>query len=136
MSRDAAERWARTWEKGWNEGDVESIVALYADSAVFSSGPFRTPYLGRAGVRAYVGGAFGEEEQVAARFGVPIVDEDSAAVSWWASLRENGAEITLAGTSVLRFDADGLVISQWDTWHQTDGLVDPTGPLFPPTAER
>jgi hypothetical protein len=33
-------------------------------------------------------------------------------------LLENGAATTLAGTSVLRFDADGRVIEQWDAWNQ------------------
>lgn len=37
--------------------------------------------------------------------------------AWWASLREDGADATLAGTSVLRFDDDGLVIEQWDAWN-------------------
>ena len=50
----------------------------------------------------------------------PIVAGDRAAVSWWASLLENGREMTLAGTSVLRFDGDGLVIEQWDAWNQAD----------------
>ena len=47
----------------------------------------------------------------------PIVNGDRASVSWWASLREEGADTTLAGTSVLRFDPDGLVVEQWDTWN-------------------
>jgi hypothetical protein len=133
MNRAAAERWARTWERGWNEGDVESIVALYADDAIFSSHPFRPPYPGPGGVREYVSGAFAEESGVTARFATPIVGEDSAAVSWWATLVENGEEITLAGTSVLRFDAEGLVVEQWDTWHQAAGRVAPSGLPFPPT---
>jgi hypothetical protein len=40
-------------------------------------------------------------------------------------LTENGAEITLAGTSVLRFDPDGLVAEQRDTWNQADGRREP-----------
>ena len=59
-------------------------------------------------------------------FGQPIVDGDRAAVAWWASLTEDGREITLAGTSLLRFDADGLVADEWDTWNQADGRVAPT----------
>jgi hypothetical protein len=131
MIRAAAERWARTWERGWNEADVEAIVALYANDATFSSQAFRTPYRGRAGVRRYVSGAFAEESGVRARFATPIVGEDSAAVPWWATLVENGEEITLAGTSVLRFDAEGLVVEQWDTWNQATGRIDPSGLPFP-----
>lgn len=50
-----------------------------------------------------------------------------AAVEWWASLVEEGREITLAGTSVLRFGPDGLVIEQRDTWNQADGRSEPPG---------
>jgi hypothetical protein len=118
---DAARRWAETWQRGWNDRDVEAIVALYAENAVFSSEPFREPFAGPAGVRRYVAGAFAEEESADARFGQPVVAAGRAAVPWWARLVENGAPITLAGTSLLRFDADGLVVEQWDTWNQSDG---------------
>jgi hypothetical protein len=60
----------------------------------------------------------GEEEDPRVWMADPIVDGDRAAVSWWASLREGGSDATLAGTSVLRFDADGLVLEQWDAWNQ------------------
>jgi hypothetical protein len=68
-------------------------------------------------VRSYLSGAFGEEENPRVQVGMPIVHGDRAAVSWWASLREEGTDTTLAGTSALRFDADGLVAEQWDAWN-------------------
>jgi len=120
----AAHRWATTWERAWNAGDVDAIVSLYAPDAILSTAPFREPYRGRDGVRAYVSQAFGEEEEVSARFGVPIVDDGRAAVQWWATLRERGVVTTLAGTSVLRFDADGRVVDQWDAWHAVDAHWD------------
>ncbi len=121
----AARRWASTWQRAWEALEVGPIVALYADAAVFSSAPFRTPYRGPAGVRAYVAAAFAEEAEVRCRFGEPLVEADRAAVEWWASLVENGAEITLVGTSLLRFDAEGLVIEQRDTWNQASGRKEP-----------
>ena len=42
-----------------------------------------------------------------------------------AALLEAGEEATLAGTSVLRFDADGLVAEQWDAWHLIAGRCEP-----------
>ena len=51
--------------------------------------------------------------------------EDRAAVEWWAAVVENDAEITLAGVSVLRFDTAGLVLEQWDSWNQGEGLRKP-----------
>ena len=76
-------------------------------------------------MREYVSQAFAEEEEPRVWMGEPVVGAHHAAVEWWAALRENGAETTLAGTSVLKFDADGLVIEQRDAWNQADGRREP-----------
>jgi hypothetical protein len=124
---EAARRWAETWERAWAARDLEAILALYSDEVVYSSEPFRQPYRGLAGVRAYVGQAFAEEDQISTVFGRPLVDERGASIAWWATLIETGEEITLAGTSNVRFDADGRVVEQWDTWNQASGRVEATG---------
>jgi ketosteroid isomerase-like protein len=116
-SADAARRWAQAWRTCWERLDTEPIVALYADDAVLSTEPFREPYLGQDRVRTYVARVFAEEEDPHVNVAEPIVDGDLAAVSWWASLREDHVDTTLAGTSVLRFDPEGLVAEQWDTWN-------------------
>lgn len=123
--RDAARRWAETWRTAWERLDDEPIVALYSPDATFSTEPFRKPHRGPEGVREYVGRVFGEEAAPRVWTSAPIVDGDRAAISWWASLQEDGADVTLAGTSVLRFDADGLVVAQWDAWNATEGRRDP-----------
>ena len=69
--------------------------------------------------------ALGEEEDPKVWMSDPIVDGDRASISWWASLREDGADTTLAGTSVMRFDANGLVVEQWDTWNQVGERREP-----------
>lgn len=124
-TRDAARRWASIWQRAWESQDIEAIVELYAPDAVFSSQPFRPLDTGRGGIRAYVSGAFADEADVRAWFAEPVVDGDRAAVQWWAALLEAGEETTLAGTSVLRFDTDGLVADQRDTWNMAPGRRDP-----------
>ncbi len=116
-ARAAAARWAHVWKHAWEALDPEPVVALYAPDAVFSSEPFRDAYRGSTGVREYVERVFGEEEDVRVRVSTPIVDGDRASISWWASLREDGKDVTLAGTSVLRLGRDGLVVAQWDAWN-------------------
>lgn len=116
-TRAAAERWAATWRRAWEAHDPEPIVALYAPRSTFSSEPFREPYPGREGVREYVTRTFAEERGPRVWMSDPIVDGSRAAISWWASLVEDGTPTTLAGTSVLRFDTDGLVTEQWDAWN-------------------
>jgi hypothetical protein len=123
--KDAARTWATTWQRCWESGEVQPIVALYAPDAEFTSQPFRDVSHGRHGVRDYVAGAFADESEVRAWFGEPIIDGERASVEWWAALREAGEEVTLAGTSVLRFDADGLVEAQRDTWNMTAGRHEP-----------
>jgi hypothetical protein len=128
---DAARRWAEGWKRGWESLDPEPILACYAADAILSTEPFRQPYRGLAGVRSYVERVLGEEEDPRVWMADPIVDGRRAAISWWASLIEDGAETTLAGTSVLVFDADGLVIEQWDAWNQLPHRSDPPGDIGP-----
>jgi hypothetical protein len=112
-TREAAERWREVWARGWRAGEAEEIVALYAERAYFQSHPFREPQA----PRDYVEPTLAEEEWAECEFGEPIVDGDRAAVEWSAEtkLTDGGTE-TLAGVSLLRFDADGLVIEQRDFW--------------------
>lgn len=122
---DAAARWARVWHDAWEARDTEAIASLYAPDAVFSTEAFRVPYRGREGVREYVSQAFAEEREPRVWVGAPIVTGDRAAIEWWAAVVENDRPITLAGVSVLRFGADGLVTRQDDAWNQGEGLQQP-----------
>jgi SnoaL-like domain len=86
---------------------------LYADDAVFHSHPFRAHQ--RPG--EYVAWAFEDQAEAECRFGKPIVAGDRAAVDWWAVVTSrDGSVETLAGTSLLRFGARGLVVEQRDAW--------------------
>ena len=117
-AREAARLRAEAWKEGWEALDPEPIMARYAPSATHFTEPFREPGRDAAEVRAYVERVLAEEEDPRVWIGEPIVDGDRAAIPWWASLREEGADATLAGTSVIHFDADGLVVEQWDSWNQ------------------
>jgi len=119
QTRDAARRWVDAWMRGWRAQDVDLIDALYAEDSFFLSHPFREPQA----PREYVEWAFAEEEWAEPWFGEPLVDGDRAAVEWRAYVRENGREVTLAGTSLLRFREDGLCVEQRDAWAVEDGRV-------------
>jgi nuclear transport factor 2 (NTF2) superfamily protein len=122
---EAATRWARVWHDAWEARDTDAVVELYAPDVLFSTESFRVPYRGRSGVRTYVQQAFDEEWNPRVWVGEPVVEGNRAAIEWWAAVVENGVEITLAGISMLRFDADGLVVDQRDAWNQADGLHEP-----------
>jgi hypothetical protein len=110
---EAASRWAEVWSKAWPAADIEAIVALYTADAEYVSHPFRAPVR----PREYVGPVFAVQASAECRFGQPIVDGDRAAVDWWGAITDaDGSVETVAGTSLLRFDADGLVVEQRDAW--------------------
>ena len=114
----AARRWAETWTRAWPAADVDTIAALYAGRAVFYSQPFRD----REPPRRYVERVFGEQAAAECRFGEPVVSGDRAAVDWWGVITStDGSVETIAGTSLLTFDADGLVVEQRDAWASVQG---------------
>jgi hypothetical protein len=110
-TRQAAQRWAEVWERGWPGHDVAAISALYAEGAFLQRHPFRDP---EPGYRACT---FAEGESVECRFGVPIVDGDQAAVPSAQTRLTDGATEDLAGVSLLRFEADGLDLEERDFWN-------------------
>jgi hypothetical protein len=112
-TREAAQRWARVWERGWREHNAAAITALYAEGAVWQQHPFREPEPG------YLARVFAEEESAQCQFGTPLVDGGQAAVPWRAQTKlAGGGTEDLAGVSLLRFDADGLVTEERDYWNQ------------------
>ena len=118
----AARAWVEGWTKGWENGDAEAIGSLYAQDAVYRSHPFREP---EKSPRDYALRAFADEELAECRFGDPVVDGDRAAVEYWAVLRAEGEEETLAGIALLRFGEGGRVIEQRDYWSMQPGRAEP-----------
>jgi ketosteroid isomerase-like protein len=116
----AGRRWAKTWARAWRERDVDAIASLYADDALYRALAFREPDRGVSGVRRYLEENFAVEEELECWFGEPIAAGNRAAVEWWGTWVENGRRLTLAGTTVLRFDAGGLVVDHRDYWNELD----------------
>ena len=114
----AAQRWADVWRRSWPAADTAAIAALYADDAVFFSHPFRD----RQAPEEYVAWAFADQASAECRFGEPLAAGTRAAVDWWAVITgRDGTDQTVAGTSLLRFREDGLVVEQRDAWAEAAG---------------
>ncbi len=114
----AVRRWVAGWSQAWPGGDAARVAALYADGAVFFSHPFREAQA----PKEYALWAFGEQSEATCRFGEPVVSGDRAAVDWCAVIiGVDGSVETVAGTSLLRFAADGLVLEQRDAWSGEPG---------------
>jgi hypothetical protein len=123
MDTEAAARaWADAWERCWLALDAELLQPVYTADAVHRSHPFREP----GNPIEYARWALGEEEgEPEVWVGDPIVAGDRAAIEWWAVVIENGKLISLAGTSIIRFDEDGRAVEQNDYWGQADGRTPP-----------
>jgi hypothetical protein len=117
----SVERWIEGWKQAWNALDASFLDGVYADDCVYRSHPFRAP----APPLEYARRVLAEEDAVDARFGEPVVEGNRAAVEWWATLVEDGKEITLAGCSMLRFGPDGRCVEQRDYWAVADGRRGP-----------
>jgi hypothetical protein len=112
-TREAARRGTRIWQVNWVAHDAGSIAGLYAPDAIFRSHPFRQA----EPVREYVERVFAEEASAEPIFGEPLVEADRGVVDWRASTRlKDGGEENLSGVSLLRFNAEGLVVEPRDIW--------------------
>jgi hypothetical protein len=118
----AARAWSEAWTQSWRRLDAELLMPVYRPETVHRSHPFREP----GNPIEYARWALAEEEgEPEVWMGDPIVAGDRAAVEWWAVVIENGKEVSLAGTSILRFGEDGRVVEQSDYWGTTDGRTPP-----------
>jgi hypothetical protein len=118
----AARAWVEAWTRAWRALDPELLEPVYAPDAVQHSHPFREA----GSPMEYVRSAFAEEEgEPEVWMADPIVTGDRAAIEWWAVIVENGKQISLAGTSVVRFADDGRAVEQTDYWGQADGRIPP-----------
>ena len=121
-ARDVARRWAAIWP-GVAAADVDAIAALYAQDAVFYSHPFRD----RQGPAEYAAWAFADQALLsAARRASRGRTASSGRLVGRRHCQERSVQ-SLAGTSLLRFDAAGLVVEQRDAWAETAARADDLG---------
>lgn len=133
-SAAAARAWVDAWTEGWANHQADVIAERYATNCVFLSHPFRVPARGRTGAATWIREAFADEQTAQFAFGVPLVSGDTrAAVEYRAVITgTDGAQRTLAGTTILRFDMEGLVVEHRDYWAMADGDLGLDLPIDPP----
>jgi SnoaL-like domain len=120
--------WLDGYRRAWEGKDAEAAAALFTADAVYQDHPLTEPHLGRDGVRAYWSGVTATQEDVEVRFGRPIVGDDGrhAAVEFWVTMRNAGAEVTLTGILFLRFDVEGLCEELREAWFFAEGRQQPS----------
>jgi hypothetical protein len=117
--------WLAEYRRAWMERDPDAAAALFTDDALYREQPYDEPFVGPAGVRDYWARATATQEAVELEYGTPVVVGDRAAVEWWVTLLKAGAEITLAGEFMLRFDEHGFCRELREYWHFAEGRRKP-----------
>jgi hypothetical protein len=125
-TRTALKRWIEGYTQAWLKHDVEKIVALFSEKAIYSSHPFRDRYVGRAAIREYTTWAFSTEEEIySVKFGQPLVEGSRAVVEYWTTMKERGKSVTLAGSIFIEFGSDGFCTELREYWDTREGIENP-----------
>ena len=119
------DQWLDGYRTAWESRDAEAAAALFTDDATYREEPYAEPFVGRAAVRDYWTRVTATQSEITFRYGTPLVVGDRAAVEWWVTLLNGGAEVTLAGEFWLRFDADGRCRELREYWHYAEGFRTP-----------
>jgi len=93
--------WVDEYGRAWRDKDADAVVALFTEDAEYRSSPFRDPSVGSTGIRDYWMRATSSQEDADVRMGTPVVAGDRVVVEWWATMRDEGEEITLPGCLLL-----------------------------------
>jgi steroid delta-isomerase-like uncharacterized protein len=117
--------WIDAYARAWREGDAEAAAALFTETAMYRSAPFRPPHVGREEIVRYWREEPARHERVELCFGTPVVQGRRVAVEWWASMVQDGETVTGPGCLVLRFDRDGRCEELREYWHEQPGRHEP-----------
>jgi nuclear transport factor 2 (NTF2) superfamily protein len=117
--------WLAEYRRAWIERDPDAAAALFTEGSLYREQPYDEPFAGPAGVRDYWARVTETQEDVELEYGIPVVDGNRVAVEWWVTMLNGGAEITLAGEFMLRFDENGLCRELREYWHVGEGRTRP-----------
>jgi ketosteroid isomerase-like protein len=122
-----AQEWIDAYFRAWEARDPEAAMALFTEDARYYDHPLQPPHEGQPGVRTYWATATSTQDRVKTRVGMPVVSADGrrAAVEWWVTMLNGGAEVTLVGILVLRFAGDGRCEELREAWFFETGQHEP-----------
>lgn len=126
MTPDAVyHEWLETYRRAWIERDASAAAALFTEEAIYRERPFQAPFVGREAIRQYWTTVTATQSDVELTYGEPIVGDHRLAVEWWATLRNDGVPVTLAGEFLLLFTDAGLCRELREYWIVAEGRIDP-----------
>jgi nuclear transport factor 2 (NTF2) superfamily protein len=119
------QQWLEGYRTAWEGRDADAAAALFTEDARYRQQPYEDPHRGRQGVHDYWTTVTATQSDIRLRYGTPVVTGNRAAVEWWATLKNDGVGITLAGEFLLVFDESGLVRDLREYWHFAEGELEP-----------
>jgi ketosteroid isomerase-like protein len=125
VATEQIQAWLDRYGRAWEERDADAAAALFTADAVYREQPSDEPYRGREGVHAYWSRVTATQSDIRFRAGRAVGSGAHAAAEWWVTLRNEGADVTLAGEFFLVFDESGLVRELREYWHFHPGIVEP-----------
>jgi hypothetical protein len=130
LAADRVDDWLRALGDAWEQRDPDAAAALFTEEATYRTDPHSPPHRGYGAIRAYWAGEVAGQRDVRVRFGRPLVAGDRVAVEWWTTLRDGGwgperddDAVTVAGTVLLRFAADGRCADLREIWSARFGAA-------------
>jgi ketosteroid isomerase-like protein len=108
---------ARHWEDGWNRGDLETIMAPFAEDVVFSSpgismmtgDPAKTTIKGADALRAYIDAALRRTRGIRYALQTTYAGVDSVVLVYACGFPEGAQK---RGADLMRVDRDHMVV-EW-----------------------
>ncbi|HJU47992.1 MAG TPA: nuclear transport factor 2 family protein [Gaiellaceae bacterium] len=112
------QEWVDAYAQAWRDRDADAAASLFADGCSYRSHPLQPAHLDRAGVHAYWTDVTATQDRVDVRMGRPLEDRDGrrAAVEFWVRMVNEGAEVTIVGILLLRFDGNGRCEDLREAW--------------------
>lgn len=117
----SVDEWVEGYCKAWIDRDPDAAAALFTEDSAYRANIFEEPHRGRSGVADYWSAVTDAQSDVEVRMGTPFVDGERVTVEFWTNMLVDGAEVTLPGCLLLRFDEDGLCSDLREYWHFEPG---------------
>ncbi len=124
MSARIAE-WLEGYREAWVQRDPDAVAELFTEDARYVEQPYAEAFAGREGIRDYWARVTATQSDVELQYGILVVSGQHAAVEWWVTMTNGGADVTLAGEFLLRFNEDGLCSELREYWHFAEGRLTP-----------
>ncbi len=122
-SAESKRQAVHSYIRALNEGDLEAIVALYADDAEVEDPVGSVPKRGLAEIRAFYAGSVQLKLQVELEGPIRAVANE-AAFAFRVTFNYLGKTTTIRPIDVFRFDAAGRIVQMRAFFGPTDTCVD------------